>query len=125
MSTAENMAVGLQLLIQLTEAAQRMSLLLKNAQNEGRDINKDELEALRKEDEIARKTLQDLIDANTESPDKSQFRQPPLDQLMVDPLRKVTAAEDLDQSVADGISTKEDAEKAKEDSKLANKQSKE
>lgn len=64
---SQNMLVAVSLLIQLAEAAQRFGNLLMVARSENRDITRDELEQLQKEDNLARTRLQDLIDAKLQS----------------------------------------------------------
>jgi hypothetical protein len=85
-----NSVLALQLLIELTAQAQKLSLLLQKATQENRDVNRDELESFRKEDDNARRRLQDAIDAGIAAQNRpfgnnDAFAQPPLNQLVVNP----------------------------------------
>ncbi len=58
---AKNITLALQLLISLTAQAQQLSLLLQKAQNEGRDVTEEELNALVSDDEVAKAALDAAI----------------------------------------------------------------
>lgn len=58
-----NGLIAIQLLTQLLTQAQGLSAVLSKAHAEGRDVTNEELDALASADDIARKRLQDLIDA--------------------------------------------------------------
>jgi cell division protein FtsB len=59
---AQNLLIGLQIVLQLTEQIQRLAAVLAKAAQENRDITEYELKSLRQEDNSARRKLQDLID---------------------------------------------------------------
>lgn len=107
--TTVNTALALQLLIDLTLQVQRLGQVLKTAQDEGRDVNKDDLVVLRREDDLARKRLQDWIDSHPDTRDMTQFKQPDLDKLHVNPLTGETAAENL--ARAENIAAMEEAKR--------------
>lgn len=109
-----NIAIALQLLIQLTQQAQELSLLISRAKAEGRDVTNDELNVLRKQDDVARTQLANLIESQYHARDMSQFAQPPLEELVVNPNSGETAQESLVESVVAGSATEEDLEKTKE-----------
>lgn len=56
-----NTTLALSLLIQLAEQVQKVGLLVSNAQAEGRDISVSELDFLKTQDDLARKSLEDAI----------------------------------------------------------------
>lgn len=58
-----NALLAIQLLTQLLTQAQGLSTVLSKAHAECRDVTAEELDALASADDIARKRLQDLIDA--------------------------------------------------------------
>lgn len=60
--TPANILLGIELLIRLTEQAQKLSTVLGTAAREGRDLTAAEIDQLKQEDAAARRKLQDLID---------------------------------------------------------------
>ena len=58
-----NALVLTQMLILLLERAAEVSKVIRRAQEEGRDVNAEELEVARRNDDIQRARLQALIDA--------------------------------------------------------------
>lgn len=59
MSTAKTAATGIGLLLNLIEAASRVSLLIRQAHLEGRELTASELDGLRAEAQAARALLED------------------------------------------------------------------
>lgn len=56
-----NVLVATSLLIQLLQQAQQISVLLRGAEEEGRDITLEELQGLAMKDDAARQALEDEI----------------------------------------------------------------
>jgi len=56
-----NVLVATSLLIQLLQQAQQISVLLRGAEEEGRDITLEELQGLALKDDAARQALEDEI----------------------------------------------------------------
>lgn len=58
----KNVAILLNLIIDLSDRFHEVSNLLKKAREEGRDVTEDELNSLRAKDDASRDRLQKLID---------------------------------------------------------------
>lgn len=94
--SAQTTELVLSLLIEAAVRASQLAVLYKQAKQENRDVTKEELDALRREDDIARRRIQDLIDLADSAPkDLNQFKQPPLEALVVNPVTDETAADQV------------------------------
>jgi hypothetical protein len=63
-----NAALAIQLLLSLLDRAGQIGALINTAQSQGRDITKEELDALASADDDARAKLQAAIDAAKQKP---------------------------------------------------------
>lgn len=60
---SQNILLAVDLLLQLTAAAERVAVLVRRAQSEGRDVTPEDLQGLRIEDNLARDRLLVAIEA--------------------------------------------------------------